>query len=409
MRKAWVVAEFEFLQTVKRWQFLLITLALPVFLAFLFFISYKSGNFARSSLEEQFQEGKKILVEDSQGFFKPMSRGHFQSANSLNTHRQALLEGKSLGYLRLTTAYLSTGVIDLIVPQNRALGASRTFIEPTETLLRHELLKEIKNGNRKKRVFDTVKFRLHILDSDGSVHPFDYHLLVTPALFLVLFILSQTTASTFLLQSVSEEKENRTIEILLSTIKDTHLIAGKVIGLGGAALVQVAIWALMILGSLTGIAKILGLSLEFGQVPTSHLLYAITVFFLGFMFFAALMIAVGSLAVNFKDAQQLSTIFILLSFLPVYVLQILINDVHGGLTLFLNYLPFSAPIVLTTRFCLGNIPAWESTLGLLALLGFTLAMVIMAAFCFRLGSLLFHRRPNLKELVLMITQPLQTS
>jgi ABC-2 type transport system permease protein len=409
MNKIWVVAEFEFLQTVKRWQFLLITLALPCLLAFLLFISYKSGNFARSSLEEQFQEGKKILVEDNHGFFKQKASGHFESVDSLEQHQGALLDGSSLGYLRLTTNYLSSAKIDLIIPQNRALGASRTFVAPTETLLRHELLREIGNGDRKKRVFDTVRFQLHILDSNGEVNPFDYHLLVTPALFLVLFILSQTTASTFLLQSVSEEKENRTIEILLSTIKDTDLIAGKIIGLGGAALLQVAIWAIMVLCSLTGIAKALGLSLHLGQVPPHHLLYALTVFFLGFMFFAALMIAVGSLAVNFKDAQQLSTVFILFSFLPVYVIQILINDVHGNLTLFLNYLPFSAPIVLTTRFCLGNIPVWESALGLAVLLGFTLGMVVLAASCFRLGSLLFHRRPSLKEFFLMISLPLRSN
>ena len=327
--KVFVVAEFELIQTARRLGFITMTLMLPLFIVFIFFLSHKSATYARSKLETQFKQGKKILVEDRSSQFQFSADGPFKAVDNIQNYQKDLISGESIGYLIIQTDYLKTSHIDLIVLKNKALGASQTFKNPTTKMLRQKLLADVKGKERRERIFDTLKFKLHIIDQSGEVQAFDYHQMVVPVLFLVIFILSVTTASTFLLQSVSEEKENRTIEILLSTVRDAELITGKVIGLGTAALIQVGIWIGLAALGLGAIAQRLQIPLEISRIPTDHIVVGILSLLIGFMIFAAIMIGIGALAPNYKDAQQYSSIFVIGSILPLYVMQIILEDIHG--------------------------------------------------------------------------------
>lgn len=396
--KILVVAEFELAQTAKRLGFLTMTFMLPLFFVFIFFVSHKSATYAKSKLENQFKQGKKILVEDQSRQFDFSLTKNFESVDSIETHRQSLLSGESIGYLRIATDYLESSNIDLIVLKNKALGSSQSFKGPAIKMLREQLLSNIKDESKRARIFDTLKFRLHIIDQNGQVNAFDYHQMVIPVLFLVIFMLSVTTASTFLLQSVSEEKENRTIEILLSTIRDAELITGKVIGLGSAALIQVAIWIGLAAAGIGAVAQRLQIPLELSRIPVDHMMVGAASLLIGFMIFAAFMIGIGALAPNYKDAQQYSSIFIIGSILPIYVMQIILEDIHGTLAVFLYYFPLTSPLVLVTRYCLGNLPLWEVLIGFGVLIAFTLISIFLAARFFRLGCLIYNRRPSWNEI-----------
>jgi len=397
-KKVFVVAEFELIQTARRLGFITMTLMLPLFVVFIFFLSHKSATYARSKLETQFKQGKKILVEDRSGQFQFSGDGPFQAVDNIQNHQKDLINGESIGYLIIQTDYLKSPNIDLIVLKNKALGASQTFKNPTTKMLREKLLADVKGEERRQRIFDTLKFKLHIIDQNGEVQAFDYHQMVIPVLFLIIFILSVTTASTFLLQSVSEEKENRTIEILLSTVKDAELITGKVIGLGTAALIQVGIWIGLAALGLGAIAQRLQIPLEISRIPIDHIVVGILSLLIGFMIFAAIMIGIGALAPNYKDAQQYSSIFVIGSILPLYVMQIILEDIHGTLAVFLYYFPLTSPLVLVTRFCLGNLAMWEVIAGFGVLLLFTLLSIFLAARFFRLGCLMYNRRPSWNEI-----------
>lgn len=396
--KILVVAEFELVQTAKRLGFLTMTFMLPLFFVFIFFVSHKSATYAKSKLENQFKQGKKILVEDQSRQFDFSITKNFEPVDDIDAHRQSLLSGESIGYLRIATDYLQSSNVDLIVLKNKALGSSQSFKGPAIKMLREQLLSNIKDESKRARIFDTLKFRLHIIDQNGQVNAFDYHQMVIPALFLVIFMLSVTTASTFLLQSVSEEKENRTIEILLSTIRDAELITGKVIGLGSAALIQVGIWIGLAAAGLGAVAQRLQIPLELSRIPIDHMIVGAASLLIGFMIFAAFMIGIGALAPNYKDAQQYSSIFIIGSILPIYVMQIILEDIHGTLAVFLYYFPLTSPLVLVTRFCLGNLPLWEVIAGFGVLIICTLISIFLAARFFRLGCLIYNRRPSWNEI-----------
>lgn len=398
MHKILLIAEFEFLQTAKRWQFLAITMALPLFIAFISFLSYQSGTFASRDLKKKFESGQKILIQDQSGLFELEDDSKFKVVDSLDDHTTQIFAGESLGYIEITSNYLETAQLNLVVPKNKAMGASKSFQSPTKRLLRKQLLRSIPSEEQKERVYDTLRFHVKTVDQKGHVEDFDYHQMIIPGVFLLIFILAVSTASTFLLQSVSEEKENRTIEILLSTVRDNELIAGKVIGLGGAALLQVGIWIAMAFSSMNVLSNYLNLPLDINRVPTDHMVYGSVVLLLGFMIFAAVMVGVGALAPNYKDAQQYSSVFLIGSILPVYVMQIIINDIHGNLSLFLYYFPLTSPLVMVTRYCLGNLPNWEIALGLAVLVLFTILSIWFASKMFRIGCLMFNRRPSMQEI-----------
>jgi ABC-2 type transport system permease protein len=398
MKKIFIVAEFEFMQTAKRWQFLAVTIFLPLFVLFLFYISYESGIFAEKDLEKRFKKGDQILIHDSSDFFKLENQEGFLIVDSVDDHKEALLSGNAICFINIPADYFKTGRLELIAPKNRLLGSSRSIKTPVEKLLRTRLLAPVKDKSQQERIFKTADFTLFSLETSGEVKKLDFHELVVPFFFLIIFILSLSTASTFLLQSVSEEKEHRTVEILLSTVSDSTLIAGKALGLGSAALLQVATWTAMGLISLKWIAHFLKVELSVSQIPVSHFLYASATLLIGFLLFSALMIGIGALGSNFKDAQQLSSFFMIASFLPIYVLQIILTDIHGTLSVGLFYFPLTAPIVMTTRFCVGNLPWYESLSGLLVLAFFAFITIHLAARSFRLGCLLFNRRPTMKEL-----------
>ncbi|PCJ16831.1 MAG: hypothetical protein COB02_15120 [Candidatus Cloacimonadota bacterium] len=399
MKKVLIVAEFEFLQTAKRWQFLAITIFLPLFIVFISILSYKSGTFASNSLKDKFSKGKKIAILDQSNFFIFDKNDSFIKVSDEKQTKQDVIDEKYIGFLKIPKDYMKTGVIHLISPKNKVLGSSKSFKKITESFIRKQLLQSIKDKEQRKRIFNSVQFKLLVLNKNLETNDFDFHQLIVPLLFLIIFILSTSTASSFLLQSVSEEKENRTIEILLSTVNDNQLIGGKVLGLGLATLIQVLIWILMSVIAIPAMSSQMKIPIQLSLIPLSHVVFGIIVLFLGFLFFAAAMIGVGAIAPNYKDAQQLSSFFIIGSMLPIYVLQIILNDIHGTLSQVLYYFPITSPIVLVTRFCLGNLPMWEVIAGPLFLLFCVIFSVILAAKSFRLGCLMYNRRPTFKEFV----------
>ncbi len=397
MKSVFLVAEFEFMQTAKRWQFLAVTLALPAFLVFITWVSVKSGTHATSTFEDALKGGQRVLVEDSSGLFSYEGSEVFQPVANCVDHAEELLGQKHYACLRMGRDYAQTAAIEIIAPDSRVIGASRSLVPVLKDEFQKQLIQPLKEEIR-SRIFQPVTPHVMVLTQDGGVRPYDYNRLIVPALFMLVFILSVSTASTFLLQSVSEEKENRTMEMVLSMVADVHLIAGKALGLGAAALLQVGIWSLMGILTVPMIARSLGIPLSLAGVPWDHWMIAVIVLILGFIQFAALMIGTGALGANFKDSQQLSTFFLIGSILPIYMIQMVISDADGWVSRLLYYLPVTAPVIVVFRYCVSDLPPWEVGLGILSLFLAAWIGVWLSVKMFRIGSLIYNRRPSLKEI-----------
>ncbi len=220
------------------------------------------------------------------------------------------------------------------------------------------------------------------------------------------------------MNGVVEEKSNRIMEVLVSSVRPTELLFGKITGIGLVGLTQLVIWALIAavsLGVTSGLAsesfsgtttsmssqeseQMLTALKNIGEVDFTGLLLGFIVFFLGgYFLYAALYAAVASAVNDSGDIQSLSlpvTIPVIFAFI---VMNVAINDPHGPLAFWCSMIPFTSPIVMMGRIPFG-VPWWELALSVLLLAAGFAGAVWMAAKIYRTGILMYGKKPSFREL-----------
>ena len=212
--------------------------------------------------------------------------------------------------------------------------------------------------------------------------------------FVVMFVLFFviTMSGGYMLQSVSKEKENRTAEMLLTSLRPRELMLGKVVGLGAVALLQMGVW-------LGGAAAALGSGMVFsalaGQVlQPSFIAMTIAYFLLGYILYASALGAIGALAPTAREGGQFTFILILPLLVPFYLNQTFANDPSGALATGLSLFPLTAPTAMLARMSVVAVPAWQIALSLLGLAATTYLFVLLAARFFRADTLLSNASLN---------------
>ena len=170
--------------------------------------------------------------------------------------------------------------------------------------------------------------------------------LAVPLLFMVLFLLSVLMTSGYLMQGTAIEKENKVVEVLLASANPDEILAGKLLGLGAAGLLQIAVWLLMMLSTGLGIVPLLVASPV--DMPWRAVALAIPFFILAFLFFGGLMLGTGSLGSNMREAQQLAMIWSLTAALPMMLMSVLIGAARRVARV-LTWVPFTAGPIIVLR------------------------------------------------------------
>jgi ABC-2 type transport system permease protein len=206
------------------------------------------------------------------------------------------------------------------------------------------------------------------------------------------------------MRSVLEEKTNRIVEVIVSSVRATHVMAGKILGVGAVALLQLAIWAVFLVAVLSQSNLI---SDRFGVPPET--LRALRVdpliglalagfFLLGFLLYAAMFAAVGAAVSSEQEAQQMVLVVLLPLFVPIFFMIPILSDPLGSTATLLGMIPFTSPMVMPMRMGATGIPVHEIA-GSLALLALgVMVMVWLAGKIYRVGILATGKRPSLREL-----------
>jgi len=224
-----------------------------------------------------------------------------------------------------------------------------------------------------------------------------------PYAFSILLVMAIFTSSGFLLQGVSEEKEGRVIEILLSSLTPIELLAGKILGLGALGLAQILFW----LGSgwaLIGIA-VTGLAL-FGAITLdlTTIVLAVVYFLLGYLLFATLMASAGSLGSSAREGQQIAGIFSGLTAIPFMVSGFLWTNPNSLLAQVLSYVPLTAPVMMLQRLGMTEVPLYQIAISLILLILGIIGALWAGAKVFRMGLLMYGKRPSVSEILRALRQ-----
>ena len=230
-----------------------------------------------------------------------------------------------------------------------------------------------------------------------------------------------------IMRSVIEEKTSRIIEVIISSVKPIKLMLGKIFGTSLAGITQFAIWIILIVVLSVATSFIFGIDLsatpqqemmanavsensanseiqviisEFNSLPLLNLVIAFILFFTGgYLLYSSLYAAIGAAVDNETDTQQFLMPVVMLLVVGFYVgFFTALEDPHGTISTVFSYIPFTSPIVMLIRIPFG-VPIWEQILSFAVLIFTFLITVWIAAKIYRVGILMYGKKPSYKELI----------
>ncbi len=396
MRKIVVIALREFITNVRRPGFIFVTLLIPALgLIGTLVAAFAGGSFART-VGQQFTPITRPVGYVNQSPLSLPSTADFIAYPDLAAG-QAALQADKIGALALIpTDYMATGQVTLYTEGNELFGSELGTTRLRE-FLRSGVLSLVNDPQVRERASLPVRPTVVQLGQGGRSTSFNPLSFIVPFLLSILLIVSIFTASGFMLQSVSEEKETRVMEVLLSSVSPTQLLAGKILGLGALGLLQVSVW----LGGLATIALagLSVLSLVSGvQIPASTLLLGGVYFLLGYLLYATLMAVSGSIATSLREGQQVAAIFTFSAVMPLSFSSLILPRPNGPIAQALSLFPLSSPMMMMLRLAVTTVPPWEIALSLALLAGFLLFAIWGGARVFRAGLLMYGKRLSVGEI-----------
>lgn len=207
-------------------------------------------------------------------------------------------------------------------------------------------------------------------------------------------------------RKVVEEKTTRVIEMVVSSVKPFQLMAGKILGVGSAGLAQFSLWAgFMLLASSyrVKIGEAIGLDPSqltgLPSLPLSVIIFFVLFFILGYLLYSTLYATVGAMVNSEQEAQQLGMPIIMFLVLPMLMMIYIIRAPDSTVSVVLSMIPFFAPTIMFMRVSILMPPWWEVALSLAILTGSILAMVWLCGKIFRVGILMYGKRPGLAEIM----------
>ena len=396
MRKILVIALREFITNVRRPGFIFVTLLIPALgLVGTLVSAFAGGSLARS-LGQQFTPVTRPIGYVNQSPLSLPSTADFIAYPDLAAG-QAALRAETIGALALLPPdYMATGAVTIYTPGGELFGSEIGTTRLRE-FLRSSVLNLVSDPQVRERASQPVRPTVVQVGEGGRSTSFNPLSFLVPFLLSILLIVSIFTASGFMLQSVSEEKETRVMEVLLSSVSPTQLLAGKILGLGALGLLQVSVW----FGGLAAIALVglSALSATIGvQLPVATLGLGVVYFLLGYLLYATLMAVSGSIAMSLREGQQVAAIFTFSAVMPLSFSSLILPRPNGPIAQALSLFPLSSPMMMMIRLAVTTVPPWEIALSLALLAGFLLFAVWGGARVFRAGLLMYGKRLSVGEI-----------
>jgi ABC-2 type transport system permease protein len=201
------------------------------------------------------------------------------------------------------------------------------------------------------------------------------------------------------MRGVIEEKSSRIVEVIASSVKPTQMMMGKLIGIGLVGLTQYAIWV----GSAAaitafGASMVASRGLTMPKLPISLLIYFVIFFLLGYFLYATLYAMVGAMVSTEEEAQQAQMPVTMLIVVPMLLFGMVMNNPSSGMSIGLSMVPFFAPTLMMMRISLVNPPMWQVLTSIGGMVVAILAAVWLAARIYRVGILMYGKRPSIAEL-----------
>ena len=394
-----MIFKHQFLHTIKRVGFIIMTLIVPVVALLGIGIFYLVSEIARPSVAEEV----KIGYVDSSGIF-----GQYTSQGNITLLRfdtpddatEALVREDIKEYFVISPDYTSTGQI------NRYTLEKQLEVPPaTAAAIKNFLTSNILTGKVPQATIYVIEAPLNLittrLTETGTVatEQGGWGNLIVPGLFSFLLAFSIIFSANYMLSGLVDEKENRLIEVLLSSVSTRQLLTGKVLGLGAAGLIQVAIWLVSLPLLLNLASSTIGGFFSAIQLPGNFIVLGLVYFILGYLFFVVVSSGIGAISTSTQEGQQLVTILTLPVFIPFWFGSFLFIFPNNPIWVVLSIFPITAPVEVMLRLGVSDVPVWQIAVSMIVLVLSILGGLFLAIRIFRTYLLMYGKKPSMREIV----------
>jgi ABC-2 type transport system permease protein len=386
MRKVLHIARFEYRRTVKKKNFIISLLSVPIFIIFIFGLTFLIMS----------SENRKTPVGyvDKPGFLKdsipaPQRSG---SPNDPST-------GDLVAFIPFSTEDDAQEALD-----SKTIQAYYVIKEDYRDSNDVEINK-IRNISR-ENAFRTVSGSNLIVrwpkDSPGGFREFtekNFFSNITPLFLTIVFFFLILMGAGYMMNAFFEEKENRTMEIIITSISHGELIRGKVLGILFLTLTQVAVWSAFVIFTLLAAKFLYGFESILDLMPAPIITLKMILLALPtYIMITALMVGVGSVATDHREAQQMTMLFLFPLMSSFWLASLIIKNPDSVLALFMSFFPLSAFSTMGFRLTLYPVPYWQLGTSFGILIISTLAAIWIAARLFRFGMLRYGKKLSLKQI-----------
>jgi ABC-2 type transport system permease protein len=414
LKHIFLIIRREFMERVARKSFIITTLLMPVLMVAMMvvpsLVMIMSG-----------PENKNIAVVDNSGVIA----AHLENEDGL----KFMSVNAPVDSLKYSEDYDAVLVLDQDVveqPQNVLIFSHGQLSLQTESAIRDQLNNIIEDRRIDQYQIDDLKKIMEDVKVEVNIQTFDVDStdekstssMVSYGLGLFMMIMLYTFIMLYgqmVMTSIIEEKGNRVLEIVVSSVKPTHLMLGKILGIGSVAVAQVAIWAVLIFSFMkfgmpaisdslsteaandVDFMSMMSIVSDTGYIMS---LFGYLVLFLigGYLFYSSIYAAIGSAVDNIQDASQLQSLAVVPIILGLVLSMTVVADPNSTLATWLSIIPFTSPLIMMTRLPFG-VSVIETVASLVVLYASTLLMVWISAKIYRVGIFMYGKKPSFKELI----------
>lgn len=391
MAKLWLVAKREYLHNIRRRGFLFAAFGVPLFtiaaMAVVFMLAVENETDASRVGNVGYVDHSGVVAE---AINKPETFVVYESEDEA----RAALDAREIGaYFVIAEDYMQNGLVTLYSASDTPEALTDAIDSFLLANLSTDLDPEI--AQRIEAPVDMLVKTLNngrVISENGTVG-----LVLAPIIFVMVFMLGTQTTSGYLMSGVVEEKTNRIMEILVTSVTPFQLLFGKILGLGALGLTQLAAW--VVIGSLAltfgeGVEVLAGVT-----IPPDMLVVGLIYFLLGYFMLASLMAGIGAVIGSEQESRQWTGIFSLISVIPFFLITEFFLNPDGFAVVFLTLFPLTSPVAVILRMGFGSVPLWQLVASIALLLVTTLVIVWAAARIFRWSLLMYGKHPTPRQII----------
>ncbi len=386
------IAKHEILSNIKRKQFIIMTVLIPIiFVA----IALSSAYFSSYATNQKigYIDNFGVSIPNNITKYNPVQQKNitlsFKKYDNVENGKNDVINGKIDVFIIIPKDYLDNGTI---IVYSKSKSVNPIITETLRDIMLANILKGKVDDKTYNRVKSPLDLEIYSISKEGEEKENIFSQMM-PIGFVMLLYLAITSVSGLSINSIIEEKQHRIMEVLLSFTNAKNIIIGKIFGISILGFVQMSIWLLFALPVVVIYALHISMSL---------ILSAIIFFILAYLFYVSLLCGIASLFTTPKDAGQIISPILMIQMIPLLMLSLIFTNPNHWIVKVLSYVPFTAPQIMLMRMSITHVEFWEVLASMGVMLIFSVLSFVLSVKLFKIGSLIYDESLNLKKIIRII-------